>query len=475
MPPYASITASVIWSRYRKPPANAGHTFQTVIIRSSQNLNVNVLLARVVVKLELPRGMRDLEAEEFANLSYVRDRFFETARLFNFQLTEPSPLEMLATLEAKGGAAISNEIYAFKDKGGRDVALRFDLTIGLTRLVASRRDLKMPVKLAAFAGVWRYDEPQAGRYRYFHQWDIEVYGPFNPESDAEVIEFVSTFFKKLGLKVTIEVNDRQLIEQYIRTKLGVADEQKMLEMFRAVDKVPKKGAQAVLAEYKDSIESVKLQALIDLSKVNGTLGEVSDKSDVKDLEGWLKFAGLMDSLKSRKVHEARVNLGIVRGLDYYSGVVFEAFDSSSDSAGALIGGGRYDRLAEAFGRKDIGATGVAGGVERIVIALQKQGILKQPAKMLVYVACASDEVQSKAIEVVIALREGGIAADYDILRRALRKQLDDAAIKRASLVVIVAPNEMAEGLVIVKSMEDGSESKHPIGGIVEAVNSRLKA
>jgi histidyl-tRNA synthetase len=101
--------------------------------------------------------------------------------------------------------------------------------------------------------VWRYDEPQAGRYRYFHQWDVEVYGPFSQESDAEVIEFVSAFFNKLGLKVAIEVNDRQLVEQFIKTKLGISTEETMLEMFRAVDKVPKKGAQGVLQEYKGKI------------------------------------------------------------------------------------------------------------------------------------------------------------------------------------------------------------------------------
>ncbi|HEU4604652.1 MAG TPA: histidine--tRNA ligase [Nitrososphaera sp.] len=424
------------------------------------------------MKLELPRGMRDIEADEFANISYVRDRFLETARLFNFQLAEPSPLEMLSTLEAKGGASISNEIYAFKDKGGRDVALRFDLTIGLTRYVALRRDLKMPAKLAAFAGVWRYDEPQAGRYRYFHQWDVEVYGPFSQESDAEVIEFVSTFFKKLGLKVAIEVNDRQLIEQYIRTKLGISSEEEMLEMFRAVDKVPKKGAQAVLAEYKDRIEPAKLQALIELSKVKGSVSEVASKADVKGLESWEKFAGLMDSLRSRKVEQARVNLGIVRGLDYYSGVVFEAFDPSSES-GALVGGGRYDRLTEAFGRKDIGATGVAGGVERIVMALQRQGILKQPAKALVYVAYASDDVRGRAVEVVSALRAGGVAADYDILGRALRKQLDDASMKNAALAVIVAPNEIAAGQVIVRSMKDGTENKHSVNSLAEALRKML--
>ncbi|HYX72419.1 MAG TPA: ATP phosphoribosyltransferase regulatory subunit [Nitrososphaera sp.] len=184
-----------------------------------------------MAKLELPRGMRDLDSEEYANINYIRDTFFEIARLFNFRLTEPSPLEMLATLEAKSGTAISNEIYAFKDKGGRNVALRFDLTIGLTRYVESRRDLKMPVKLASFAGVWRYDEPQAERYRYFHQWDIELYGPFSQESDAEVIEFVYTFFRTLGLKVAIEINDRRFLEQYIRKKWAFLARRRCLKCF----------------------------------------------------------------------------------------------------------------------------------------------------------------------------------------------------------------------------------------------------
>ncbi len=418
--------------------------------------------------------MRDLEADEFANIGYVRDKFLETARLFNFKMTEPSPLEMLATLEAKGGAAISNEIYSFKDKGGRDVALRFDLTIGLTRHVAARRDLKMPAKLATIAGVWRYDEPQAGRYRYFHQWDIEVYGPFNQESDAEVIEFVATFFRKLGLNVTIEVNDRQVIEQFIKVKLGVTEEEKMMEMFRAVDKVPKKGPEGVLAEYKDRIDPSILTALIELSKVKGTVEEVEAKTNLKELDSWQRFAGLMDSLRSRKVSEARVNLGIVRGLDYYSGVVFEAFDPSFES-GALVGGGRYDRLTDAFGRKDIGATGAAGGIERIVMALQRHGIMNQPQKELVFVANASTEVRSQAIEIVSILRSSGIATDYDILGRALRKQLDDASTKGAAIVVIVAPNEAATGNLIIRSMKDGTENTVPVKDAAKYIHEMLRA
>lgn len=426
------------------------------------------------MKLELPRGMRDLEAEEFANINYVREKFFETAKLFNLKLMEPSPLEMLATLEAKSGASISNEIYAFKDKGDREVALRFDLTIGLTRYVTSRRDLKMPVKLGAFAGVWRYDEPQAGRYRYFHQWDVEIYGPFSQESDAEIIEFVSMFFKKLGLEVIIEVNDRQLIEEYIKTRLGISAEDAMSEIFRAVDKVPKKGTQAVLQEYKNKIEPAKLQTLIELSAVNGTIEEVIEKAaDMKGLKSLQKFASLMDSLKARKVENARVNLGIVRGLDYYSGVVFEAFDPSLE-AGALVGGGRYDRLTEVFGRKDIGATGVAGGIERIVMALQRHGISKSKELPLVYVAFPSDDMRSSALELASILRNAGIMTDYDILGRSLRKQLDDASVKGAAFTVIVAPNEVGTGQVTVRAMKDGSESKYQITSLADTLSSMLK-
>jgi histidyl-tRNA synthetase len=424
------------------------------------------------VKLELPRGMRDIESDDLAGINFVREKFFETARLFNFRMMEPSPLEMLSTLEAKSGASISNEIYAFKDKGDRDVALRFDLTIGLTRHVASRRDLKMPAKIAAFAGVWRYDEPQAGRYRYFHQWDIEVYGPFSQESDAEVIEFVSAFFKKLGLDVTIQVNDRQLVEEYIRKVLGITEEEKLLEMFRAVDKVPKKGAQGVLAEYKDAIEPAKLQSLIDFSKVTGLASEVMAKADVKGLQAWQKLSGLMDSLASRGVANATINLGIVRGLDYYSGIVFEVFDASGEG-GALVGGGRYDRLTDAFGRKDIGATGAAGGIERIVLALQKHKSQTATAKALAYVAYANSDAKARALEIASTLRNAGIATDYDMLGRALRKQLDDASTKGAAVTVIVAPAELAENKVTVKSMKDGSETKQDISSIAEAVSKML--
>ena len=194
------------------------------------------------MKFDLPRGMRDIETDEYESISLIKNAFYESAKVFNFNIMEPSPLELLSTLESKSGPGIISEIYNFIDKGNRKVALRFDLTIGLTRFFVSRRDLKIPAKIASFGGVWRYDEPQSGRYRFFHQWDIEIYGPDSFESDTEIIEFTSVFLNKLGLdKIIIDINSRELLEEYIKNILSVLDENTLFEIFRAIDKVPKKG------------------------------------------------------------------------------------------------------------------------------------------------------------------------------------------------------------------------------------------
>src|ERR687897_2091944 len=207
-----------------------------------------------VVNLGLPRGMRDIDSEEFERINHVREKFIESARLFNFSLMEPSTLETVETLEAKGGPSISDEIYSMTDKGGRDIGLRFDLTVGLTRFVTRRRDLKMPIKIASFGGVWRYDEPQAGRYRYFHQCDIEIYGSRKLNSDAEIIEFMYLFLRNLGLDVTLEISHRPLVEEFIRKKLKISDGALISEIFRIMDKVPKKGLEGILTEYGNKID-----------------------------------------------------------------------------------------------------------------------------------------------------------------------------------------------------------------------------
>lgn len=423
------------------------------------------------MKFEIPRGMRDIDYEEAARINEMRDAFLDASKAFNFRLIVPSTLELLSTLEVKAGPSISNEIYTFKDKGNRDVALRFDLTVGLTRFATSRRDLKMPIKVAAFDGVWRYDEPQAGRYRYFHQWDVEIYDSFNIESDAEIIQFVSVFLKKLGLKnVVIELNDRRLLEEYIKDYLQVSDEPVISEIFRAMDKVPKKGNESVYNEFKGKLSLPVLDKLISLSSVRGDVDTAYSNVEAGRLKSWNNLFQLNDSLRSRKVSNVSVNLGIVRGLDYYSGIVFEATDPSL-KIGALVGGGRYDTLTEAFYRKDMGASGAAGGVERILVALRKDRDVVQPR--MIYVAFTSNDTRAQALDIVSDLRERGYITDYDFYGRPLRRQIEDAAARGAVLTVIVGERDSKNGRVTIRSMDDGLEFTQEIGELPRALEEKL--
>jgi histidyl-tRNA synthetase len=393
------------------------------------------------MKFQLPRGMRDLEPDEYKDINVIRNAFIESARIFNFMLMEPSPLELLSTLEAKSGPSITREIYNFVDKGDRKIALRFDLTIGLTRYFVSRRDLKIPTKIASFGGVWRYDEPQAGRYRFFHQWDIEIYGPSIIESDTEIIEFTSIFLHKLGLRnILIDISSRNLIEEYIKNILKISNDEELFEMFRAIDKIPKKGKDNVLKEYNERIDSKVLEKVINFAEKKGSFKELDGAMKSLKLKSWTEIEKINRSLSNKGINNIRINLGIVRGLDYYSGVVFEAVDTGNN-LGSLVGGGRYNNLTDAFGRKEVGAIGAAGGVERIVLAMKQQGIFKKDQNNefedLNYIVYDSIEIFDNVERLASYLRRNDFPVDYDLLGRSFSKQIAEAENRKSKKIIIL--------------------------------------
>ena len=413
------------------------------------------------MKFDLPRGMRDMETEEYENINLIKNAFFESAKIFNFKIMEPSPLELLSTLESKSGSGIINEIYSFLDKGNRKVALRFDLTIGLTRFFVSRRDLKIPAKIASFGGVWRYDEPQSGRYRFFHQWDIEIYGPNSLESDTEIIEFTSVFLNKLGLKrIMIDINSRELLEEYIKKNLNILEEETLFEVFRAIDKVPKKGRNMVLKEYEKTINDKVLEKAMIFAEKKGSYEEINQFMEPLKLKSWESIKKVVLSLSNRKVNNIRINLGIVRGLDYYSGIVFEAVDSESN-LGSLVGGGRYNKLTETFGRKDMGATGAAGGVERIILAMKKYGIIKEKnTEDLTFIVYNSPEMVTMVERLASILRNKNKPVDYDLLGRSFSKQIIDAENKKVKNTIIFNSEEVkSSGNIILINNQDKIEKK----------------
>jgi histidyl-tRNA synthetase len=405
--------------------------------------------------MELPRGMKDFESTENTNIEHIRYHFKQLSNLYGFSFMDPSPIESLSTLETKSGPAIRDEIYYFKDKGDREVALRFDFTMGLTRYMASQKSMKLPAKLSSFGGVFRYDEPQKGRYRYFHQWDIEIYGKPTLESESEIIELTSRLFDSLLLKnIIIDINHRRLVESYINKIFGSTEPQLVADILRAIDKIQKKSKDKIIEEFQDRYEKEKLDKILEFSQIKGTIKEIENSFDTSQLESWDELKSLFSSLENRGVSNVRINFGIVRGLDYYSGTVFEVFDKNS-TLGALAGGGRYDTLTKAFKREDIGAAGVAGGVERIILTMQEQNIIPQITQNRIAVLYINDEMKKVAHSITSLLRLNNIPADIDLVNRNLKKQMDNASTARFS--IIVGPQELENGNVVLRDMKDGKE------------------
>ena len=408
--------------------------------------------------MELPRGMKDFDKNEMIKIEFVRQKFLETASVFGFNLMEPSPIELLSVLEAKSGPSIRDEIYQFQDKGDREVALRFDFTVGLTRYATSQKTLKLPAKLSSFGGVWRYDEPQKGRYRFFHQWNIEIFGNLNLDYDAEIIEFTSRFFDNLTMEnIIIDINHRKLVQSYINQLFESNETSLSNDIFRAVDKIQKKSKNEILQEYtKKGYSSEKLEKILEFSKIKGTPSEIQQNFDVSDLDGWDELVTLHDSLKHRGIDNIRINFGIVRGLDYYSGIVFEAYDTTSD-LGALVGGGRYDSLPNTFGRNDFGATGVAGGVERIILCLDAQNVSYTQSHYTVSVLYSNEELKLEAVRTASKLRSLDIPTNIDLNGKSLKKQMEISSSSRFS--IIFAPQEFSEKQVVLRNMVDRTEKR----------------
>lgn len=430
------------------------------------------------MKLEVPRGLRDIEPEEFDKVEWLRGKFMETLDLFGFKKMEPSTLELLNILEAKSGPSIVDEIYFFKDKGGRELGLRFDLTVGISRYVCSRRDLEYPVKIGAFSSVWRYDEPQRGRYRWFYQWDAEIYGKPCVKTDAEVIELSKIYFEKVGLKdVRVELNDRMVVEEYIFNVVGVREEAAVNELLRLLDKTTKKREEEIFSEYTSKGFSRKvIEDVLKLAKVSGKADDVLSEIEKMGLKKTGDMRRLVEELEIRGIKDFCINLGIVRGIDYYSGIVYEFYDPTLPKL-AIAGGGRYDKLMQVFGRKDLSATGAAGGIERMLMVLEQKGKIEVAKKKSVFVAFVTKELEAKAQKIVTELRRRGYPAETDVYSRELKRQLAHAS-KYSRYAIILAPKEDSENTCIVKDLETEEEEIVDYGRIfekLEAFNMREKA
>ena len=408
----------------------------------------------------LPRGMRDISSDEMIQRIWLYDKIREVVTRYGFQLVEPSTIENLETLEAKSGPAIRNEIYWFKDKAERNLGLRFDLTVGLTRMVTSRSDIPEPIKFACIGGNWRYDEPQFGRYRYFTQWDIEIFGSASPTADAEVICVGADIMQNVGLKdYKIKISNRKLIEAYLN-ELGLRSGEKLDQTLRIIDKIRKITRQELEREFETiGIEPSTIEKILAFISISGSPQNVLQalrgfqfrEEEAKTAIDELKL--LADSLQAYGRSDiCTYDLSIVRGIGYYDGIVFEGYDQTEE-VGAVFGGGRYDGLCRIFGKRDMAATGVAGGVERLMISLERANLFPRTRRTAkVFIATVQSEMYLEAAKLARQLRERNISTQVDLKERSLSKQVEYVSASGIPYMIVLGRRELESRVVRIKNM-----------------------
>jgi histidyl-tRNA synthetase len=424
--------------------------------------------------------MRDTDSEEMNRRLWLYEKIREMIRRYGFQMVEPTTMENLKTLEAKSGPSIRNEIYWFKDKAGRSLGLRFDLTVGLARMVANRYDLPEPIKFATIGGNWRYDEPQFGRYRYFTQWDTEIFGSESPLADAEVICVGADILSNVGLKdFIIRISDRKLTEAYLK-QLGIRSGEKLEQCLRIIDKIRKDGRQQLKKEFKAlKIKEKTIGEIFSFISVNGAPAEVLQNLDdftffeENAKKGLEELKLLADALASSgRLKSCVYDLSIVRGIGYYDGIVFEGFDKGGEDVGSIFGGGRYDKLCRIYGKRDMPATGVAGGIERLMISLERANLFpKTRLSAKVFIATVQESMKTEAIQLAQKLRDNGIPTDIELKGRPLSKQLEYANSAQIPYLIVLGPQELQSRVVKIKKMATRTEMEVSLDQVVEKLQT----
>jgi histidyl-tRNA synthetase len=425
------------------------------------------------------RGTRDFLPDEMRKRNWVQDNIRTVFEMYGYGPLGTPVFESWDMLKIKSGEDVINQIYYFKDKSGRELGLRFEWTASLARVIASNRDLPKPFKRYAIGPVWRYERPSEMSIREFWQMDVDIVGVSDPIADTEVLAVAVDCLKKIGFKgFVIRLNDRRLLDSLI-TVTGLPEERN-LEIFRAVDKRDKIGDEGVFEELeKLGISRESSKKLLDITAMKGDPSTVVSDTRVilgNNAQGQLACDALnsiVDYADSFGIKQyIIVDLGLARGLDYYTGPVFEVYAEGFENSGSIAGGGRYDDLVETFGGEPTAMTGISMGIHRLVTLLEKMGIFEnQNLDPKIFMAVTSESVKSDAIRLAQEMRNADIQIDMELLNRNLRKQLDNANRKGTKKVIIVGERDLENDSVSIRDM---TTSKQILVKLSELVNELKK-
>ncbi len=425
---------------------------------------------------ERPKGFRDIPPRLMIVRKEVVSRIEKVFREFGFDPIETPAIEYWETLAGKYGEEAENRlIWRFQDPlSGRWYALRYDLTVPLARYVKSHQDTPMPFKRYHIAPVWRHEEPQKGRYREFYQCDADIVGSPYPEADAEVALLAIKALDSIGFRdYVFKINDRRLLAGIFEEELGLENP---IPVYRAIDKLDKIGEEGVRKELSKIIPSGTVDKIMSVISLRGdpseALGELRRKYG-KNRKVSEALGHLEETFTLITDNRVILDLSLVRGLDYYTGPIFEAF-LEKPRIGAVAGGGRYDNLIGIFLKKQVPATGVSLGLERLIDAVIDLGLIRADRETytMAYVIYMKPSLLRNAWEIANTLREAGVPTRIDLIRGSTKKQAKRARRLGVRYLVYVGEREVEKGFITVYDTVTGTRSEERLEEFINKAGAR---
>ena len=453
-----------------------------------------------MAKPSIPKGTRDFSPVEMAKRNYIFDTIREVYALYGFRQIETPAMETLSTLMGKYGEEGDKLLFKVLNSGDYlaklsddelmqrnplhlatklcEKGLRYDLTVPFARYVVQHRDeIQLPFKRYQIQPVWRADRPQKGRYREFYQCDADVVGSDSLLNEVELMQIVDTVFTRFGVRVAIKINNRQILTGIAET-IGESD--KIVDITVAIDKLDKIGIDAVNEELRrdgisdEAIE--KLQPIIALTGTNdeklATIAQVLAQSEV-GMKGVEETRFILDTLKTCGLHnQIDLDLTLARGLNYYTGAIFEV-KALDYAIGSITGGGRYDNLTGIFGLPGISGVGISFGADRIYDVLGGLDLYPKEAEQgtqLLFINFGATET-AYCLPVLRRCREAGIRTEIYPDSVKMKKQMAYANAKQVSFVVLAGEEEIAQGKLTLKNMATGEQTLVTPEELVEAVKA----
>lgn len=433
----------------------------------------------------IPKGTRDFSPVEMAKRNYIFNTIKEVYALYGFQQIETPAMESLQTLMGKYGEEGDKLLFRVLNSGDYmsklsdeelqernslrlssricEKGLRYDLTVPFARyVVMHREELQLPFKRYQIQPVWRADRPQKGRYREFYQCDADVVGSDSLLNEVELMQIVDTVFTRLGVRVQIKINNRKILSGIAEV---IGEPEKIVDITVAIDKLDKIGLESVNAELRadgisdEAIE--KLQPIIAMSGSNDdklkTMSDVLAGSEI-GMKGVEETRFILDTLKGTLDNEIEFDLTLARGLNYYTGAIFEV-KALDYAIGSITGGGRYDNLTGIFGMPGLSGVGISFGADRIYDVLNGLDLYPKEAvngTRLLFINFGEKET-AYCLPVVKACRAAGINTEMYPDKAKMKKQMGYANAKAIPFVVLAGDNEMVENKVTLKNMETGEQ------------------